>query len=65
MLALLTFSYTTVVHRWPVILTNIVSAVSDVNHGLAIEDPKLAEGKALISELSGLKHAMGRNKVLE
>jgi len=51
--------------RWPVIITNIVSAVSDVNHTLPAGDPKLVEGKAIITELSGLKHAMGRNKVLE
>lgn len=50
---------------WPVILTSIVSSVSTVNHALEIDDPKLAEGKELISALSGLKHSMGRNSVLQ
>lgn len=49
--------------RWPSILTNIVSTISGANH--TAEGEKLAEGKAIITKLSGLKHAMGRNAVLE
>lgn len=59
------FSYSTVVRRWPVILTNIVSTITDEIHSLKADDPKLPEGKNIISQLSGLKHAMGRNAVLE
>ncbi|BEI94086.1 uncharacterized protein CcaverHIS019_0605450 [Cutaneotrichosporon cavernicola] len=60
------FSYKTVVHRWPVILTNIVSAVVSANHELdQSETAKLAEGKEIIRKLSELKHHMGRNRVLE
>lgn len=51
--------------RWPVILTNIVSTITDEIHKLGPEDPKLPEGKKIISQLSALKHAMGRNAVLE
>jgi hypothetical protein len=52
--------------RWPVILTNIVSAVSSVNHTLGEgEKDKLAEGKEIIRKLSELKHNMGRNGVLQ
>lgn len=47
------------------IITNIVSTVSSENHKLANDDPRLAEGKAIISELSALKHQMGRNSVLQ
>lgn len=51
--------------RWPVILTNIVSTVSDELHKLSTDDPKLPEGKKIISQLSALKHGMGRNAILE
>lgn len=52
--------------RWPVILTNIVSAISSVNHTLGEgEKDKLAEGKEIIRKLSELKHNMGRNGVLQ
>ncbi|KLT46139.1 DUF89-domain-containing protein [Cutaneotrichosporon oleaginosum] len=62
----LMFSYKTVVHRWPVILTNIVSAISSVNHTLGEADKgKLEEGKGIIRKLSELKHNMGRNGVLQ
>lgn len=49
--------------RWPSILTNIVSTISGVNH--ASDGAKLAEGKAIITKISALKHGMGRNAVLE
>lgn len=51
--------------RWPVILTNIVSTITDEIHKLSTDDPKLPEGKKIISQISALKHAMGRNAVLE
>lgn len=52
--------------RWPVILTNIVSAVTSVNHTLNEEErDKLAEGKEIIRKLSELKYNMGRNAVLQ
>ncbi|KAL1408354.1 Hairy/enhancer-of-split with YRPW motif protein 2 [Vanrija albida] len=56
--------------RWPVIITNIVSAVSTVNHQLSSDSSadapaKLAEGKEIVAKLSALKHNMGRNGVLE
>lgn len=63
--------YTTVVKRWPTIITQIISTVSNVNHSLHFDssaasssDIKLQEGKKIISELSALKHEMGKNSVL-
>jgi hypothetical protein len=59
-------SYTTVVKRWPVILTNIVSSISNDLHELhSSTEPsakdKIAEGKEIVSKISALKHEMGRN----
>ncbi|CAD6582132.1 MAG: hypothetical protein TREMPRED_003178 [Tremellales sp. Tagirdzhanova-0007] len=62
-------SYPTVVKRWPVIITSIVSTVTNVNHSLHQSptpetEAKLVEGKGIISKLSSLKYEMGRNFVL-
>ncbi|ORY24116.1 hypothetical protein BCR39DRAFT_547632 [Naematelia encephala] len=60
------FSYTTVVKRWPVILTSIVSTLSNELHSLhGTNDAKISEGKAIIAKISALKHDMGRNAVLD
>ncbi|KAL7423380.1 Hairy/enhancer-of-split with YRPW motif protein 2 [Cryptotrichosporon argae] len=64
------FAYTTVVKRWPVIITSIVSTLSTECHKLhsstePIAAAKIDEGKAIIAKLSQLKHQMGRNGVLE
>ncbi|KAI5449589.1 Hairy/enhancer-of-split with YRPW motif protein 2 [Naganishia albida] len=68
------FAYTTVVKRWPTIITNIVSTLSNELHvltlaaedepGNAEREAKIEQGKAIIRDLSALKHDMGRNKVL-
>lgn len=74
-------SYPTVVKRWPTILTNVISAVSSVNHELhlrlsspdaSVGDKEracfahdLEQGKEIIRRLSGLKHDMGRDRKLE
>lgn len=73
------FAYPTVVRRWPTILTNIISTISNETHRLHIElsspetsnglketiGEKLEDGKEIIRKLSALKHDMGRDKVLE
>ncbi|WVQ83850.1 hypothetical protein IAT38_005994 [Cryptococcus sp. DSM 104549] len=63
------FAYTTLVKRWPVVLTNVVSAVSNVNHELHMSptdtsEEKLAEGKAIIAKISQMKYDMGHNALL-
>lgn len=53
--------------RWPTILTQIVSTLSNEIHGLTTSDApgdKIEEGKQIIRKISELKHDMGRNKVL-
>ena len=56
--------------RWPVILTNIVSTLSNELHSLSMQDgseerdEKVQEGKEIIAKLSALKHEMGKNGVL-
>ncbi|KAJ9107195.1 hypothetical protein QFC19_002855 [Naganishia cerealis] len=64
--------------RWPTILTNIVSTLSNEIHSLTLSDgtlpsgeskekntAKIEEGKEIIRALSALKHDMGRNKALQ
>lgn len=56
--------------RWPVILTNIISDLSNATHKLhSSSDPdapaQLEEGKAIISKISALKSQMGKNAILE
>ncbi|WVN88821.1 uncharacterized protein L203_104035 [Cryptococcus depauperatus CBS 7841] len=63
------FAYTTLVKRWPVVLTNVISSVSNTNHELSKtpsygNEEKLAEGKKIISQISEMKYEMGRNTVL-
>jgi hypothetical protein len=54
--------------RWPTIITNIVSTLSNEIHTLTLSSDdnsaKIEEGKTIIRGLSALKHDMGRNKVL-
>ncbi|KAK6904241.1 hypothetical protein I203_107757 [Kwoniella mangroviensis CBS 8507] len=65
------FAYTTLVKRWPVVLTNVVSAVSNVNHEISMQsdnskeaEEKLEEGKRIISQISQMKYDMGHNAAL-
>ncbi|OCF33986.1 hypothetical protein I317_05983 [Kwoniella heveanensis CBS 569] len=63
------FAYVTLVKRWPVVLTNIVSAISNVNHELSMKsspenDAKLEEGKKIISQISQMKYDLGHNAYL-
>ncbi|KAG8952353.1 hypothetical protein FRC04_004781 [Tulasnella sp. 424] len=68
------FSYTTVVKRWPVIITNLIDCVYKANHELAVTSTtsvtdelvkkKIEEGKAIIETASKLKYEMGRDKAL-
>lgn len=56
-------------YRWPTILTQIVNTVNNEVHVLSMASQtdaernrdKIAEGKQIISQLSELKHDMGRN----
>jgi hypothetical protein len=70
-------SYNTVLRRWPVILTGIIDRFHRVNHDLTVElkriedsatkiplEEKIAEGKEIISKISGLKYRMGGDKKL-
>ncbi|WRT65230.1 uncharacterized protein IL334_002173 [Kwoniella shivajii] len=63
------FAYTTLVKRWPVVLTNVVSAVANANHELSMKptstsEAKLTEGKKIISQISQMKYDMGHNAAL-
>ncbi|KAH9976623.1 DUF89 domain-containing protein [Lactifluus volemus] len=65
---IISFSYETVVKRWPVILTSVIDSLYTVNHELTdISDqaPKLEEGKSLIATLSRLKYDMAHDRALE
>ncbi|KAF7373390.1 DUF89 domain-containing protein [Mycena sanguinolenta] len=75
------FSYTTVVHRWPVIITGVIDRMHRLSHDLCLEmnaeqsEPKkesfklrIDEAKGIIekaSEISRLKYEMGRNYIME
>lgn len=55
--------------RWPVVLTNVISAVSNANHEISMsssadKDAKVAEGKKIISQISEMKYEMGHNALL-
>lgn len=57
-------------YRWPVILTNVISTLSNSTHQLhsssdSVSAEKLQEGKTIISQVSALKSQMGKNAVLE
>nr|XP_019008982.1 uncharacterized protein I206_06670 [Kwoniella pini CBS 10737]OCF47763.1 hypothetical protein I206_06670 [Kwoniella pini CBS 10737] len=63
------FAYVSLVKRWPVVLTNIVSAVSNVNHQLHMNpdeysEAKINEGKKIISQISQMKYDLGHNAIL-
>ncbi|WVO22832.1 uncharacterized protein IAS62_004175 [Cryptococcus decagattii] len=63
------FAYTTLVKRWPVVLTNVISAVSNANHEISMsssadKDAKVVEGKKIISQISEMKYEMGHNALL-
>ncbi|KAG8923669.1 hypothetical protein FRC01_012488, partial [Tulasnella sp. 417] len=68
------FSYTTVVKRWPVIITNLIDCVYKANHELTVTSTtsatddlvkkKIEEGKAIIEKASKLKYEMARDKAL-
>jgi damage-control phosphatase, subfamily III len=72
----LTFSYETVVKRWPIILTGILDHLHNMNHDLTLETQadtahvsdlhsQIAESTAIIEKISRLKYLMGRDKELE
>ncbi|ELU38693.1 DUF89 domain-containing protein [Rhizoctonia solani AG-1 IA] len=59
------YSYATVVKRWPVIITNIIDTVYRAVDAEGNSSPeKVAEGKALISQLSKLKYDMSHDRPL-
>ncbi|KAF8708024.1 hypothetical protein RHS03_03429, partial [Rhizoctonia solani] len=59
------FAYATVVKRWPVIITNIIDTVYRAVDAEGNSSPeKVAEGKALISQLSKLKYDMSHDRPL-
>lgn len=70
--------YETVVKRWPVILAGVVDQIHRENHDNTLhlqaqEDSaqkqdleiKIAEGKAIIENISKLKYEMARDHVME
>ncbi|KAG8936124.1 hypothetical protein FRC02_004442 [Tulasnella sp. 418] len=67
------FAYETVVKRWPVIISNVIDAVYQINHQLAttsstqdyeLIQEKVTEGKNIIEIASKLKYDMARDKPL-
>ncbi|KAK7055177.1 DUF89 domain-containing protein [Favolaschia claudopus] len=73
------FSYTTVVHRWPVIITGVIDRMHRLSHDLYLEmtapeveaelkellNLKIEEAKGIIGKISRLKYEMGRDYVME
>ncbi|KAJ7145852.1 DUF89-domain-containing protein [Mycena epipterygia] len=72
------FSYTTVVHRWPVIITGVIDRMHRLSHDLCLEmnasdDEKekkslqlrIDEAKGIIEQISRLKYEMGRNYTMQ
>ncbi|KAF8630307.1 hypothetical protein AX15_003000 [Amanita polypyramis BW_CC] len=68
------FSYETVVRRWPVIVTSIVDNVHNACNDLALYpggtdietiQAKLQEGKEIIAKVSELKYHIGRDHAIE
>ncbi|OCH91307.1 DUF89 domain-containing protein [Obba rivulosa] len=72
------FAYTTVLKRWPVILTSVIDNIYRSNHELGTSsasdtgreenyliEERISEGKAIIEKISKLKYEMGRDRVLE
>ncbi|KAG0147394.1 hypothetical protein CROQUDRAFT_76605 [Cronartium quercuum f. sp. fusiforme G11] len=64
-----TFAYESTIRRWPMILTNIIDRIVNVNNLLLDAGPseaeKLKEGKQIISQISQLKYECARDKELE
>ncbi|BGP27397.1 duf89 domain protein [Rhodotorula toruloides] len=62
------FAYESTVKRWPVILTGVVDELNKINGTLSgstdDEQAKLAEGKQLINEISGLIYEMRHDREL-
>ncbi|KAK8846563.1 hypothetical protein IAR55_005649 [Kwoniella newhampshirensis] len=64
------FAYKTLVKRWPVVLTNVVSTLSNACHHLSMStsspetEAKLTEGKAIIARISEMKYEMSHNAIL-
>ncbi|KAJ7063533.1 DUF89 domain-containing protein [Mycena amicta] len=72
------FSYTTVVHRWPVIITGVIDRMHRLSHDLVLEmnnkeapevssslSSKVEEAKEIIAKISRLKYEMARDHVLQ
>ncbi|KAJ6468966.1 DUF89 domain-containing protein [Mycena vulgaris] len=72
------FSYTTVVHRWPVIITGVIDRLHRLSHDLCLEvnathdetekealNLRVEEAKGIIEQISKLKYEMGRNYVMQ
>jgi len=54
--------------RWPVILTNVISTIYNVNHkadSSSDGEAKVEEGKQIIAKISALKSGMGKNAIME
>ncbi|KAK1926541.1 hypothetical protein DB88DRAFT_508633 [Papiliotrema laurentii] len=63
------FAYTTLVKRWPTILTGVINTVTNINHELhSSSSPdaqaQIEEGKQIVAKISAMKHEMGRNTPL-
>jgi len=72
------FSYTTVVHRWPVIITGVIDRMHRLSHDLCLEmnvaeveaekeslKLRIDEARGIIEKISRLKYEMGRNYIME
>lgn len=74
------FSYETVVKRWPIIITGVVDHLHNVCHTLSMEASEIAdndkekeiflrkkvqEGTGIIEKISKLKYEMARDRPLE
>ncbi|KAJ7073264.1 DUF89 domain-containing protein [Mycena belliarum] len=74
------FSYTTVVHRWPVIITGVIDRLHRASHELCLEQNaapdsdaaakaalgvRIEEAKGIIEKISKLKYEMGRNYAMQ
>lgn len=63
-----TFAYESTVKRWPMILTNVIDRIVNINNSLldsgSSQAEKLREGKSIISQISELKYECARDKEL-
>jgi hypothetical protein len=58
------------VYRWPVVLTQVISTVSNAIHKLhtstdPVDKERIEEGKVIISKISAVKSGMGKNAIME